>query len=250
MTKTKDAFHFLFNPRSVAVIGASPNPLKMGHQCLLSLTGGAFPGPIYPIHHQEKEILGMPAYPDLQQVPGEVDLAILAVPASESISALQACQKKGVRGAVIITAGFREIDNPEGEKLQERMAAVASKGGIKIIGPNTFGMLNIHANLNASFTPIFSCLKPGTISVISQSGGVSHLIAYQALDEGVGLGKVIGLGNRQFPSRTHRRGSRRFGKQRDPGIFPSATSHPGAKRAGGVWRSDEKNGLRPKVKRL
>lgn len=196
MENPHDSFWFLFNPRSVAVIGASPNPLKMGHQCLLSLSGGVFPRPIYPIHHQEKEILGMPAYPDLQQVPGEVDLAILAVPASESISALQACQKKGVRGAVIITAGFREIDNPEGEKLQEKMTAVASQGGIKIIGPNTFGMVNIHANLNASFTPIFSCLKPGPISVISQSGGVSHLIAYQALDNGVGLGKVIGLGNR------------------------------------------------------
>jgi acyl-CoA synthetase (NDP forming) len=192
----EDAFRILFDPRSVAVIGASGNPLKMGHQCLLSLRESGFPGPVYPIHPQEKEILGIQAYPRLNDVPGEIDLAILVIPASEVISALQACQGKGVKGGIIITAGFREIENPEGEQLQKEMAAVANRAGIKIIGPNTFGLVNVHARLNASFTPIFSRLKPGPISLISQSGGVSHLIAYQALSEGVGLGKVVGLGNR------------------------------------------------------
>jgi len=196
MTKDHEPFHFLFNPRSVAVIGASANPLKMGHQCLLSLQGSAFPGPLYPIHPREKEILGMRAYPSLNHVPDEVDLAMMVAPAEEVIPALQACQKKGVRGAVIITAGFKEAEGPGGRKIQEDMAALANRAGIKIIGPNTFGMVNVHGRLNASFTPIFSRLKPGPISVLSQSGGVSHLIAYQAIDEGVGLGKVVGLGNR------------------------------------------------------
>jgi acyl-CoA synthetase (NDP forming) len=196
MAQMEEAFRALFDPRSVAVIGASGNPLKMGHQCMLSLRDSAFPGPVYPIHPQEKEILGRSVYPSLNQVPGEVDLAILVVPASEAISAVQSCQKKGVRGAVVITAGFREIDSPEGGQLQEEMAAVANRGGMKIIGPNTFGMVNVHAHLNASFTPVFSRLKPGPITVVSQSGGVSHLIAYQAMDEGVGLAKVVGLGNR------------------------------------------------------
>ena len=196
MKNSRDPFHSLFNPRSVAVIGASPNPMKMGHQCLLSLKGSSFPGPIYPIHPQKKDILGMPTYPDLLRVPGEVDLAILVVPASGAIPALLACREKNVRGAVIITAGFREIESPAGAALQEEMAAVANQAGIKIIGPNTFGMVNVHAGLNASFTPIFSHLKHGPISVISQSGGVAHLIGYQALNEGIGLGKVIGLGNR------------------------------------------------------
>ncbi len=191
-----EAFHRLFYPRSVAVIGASGNPLKMGHQCMLSLKGGDFPGPIYPIHPQEREILGIPAYPALDRFPEEVDLAMVVVPAPEAIPALEACRRKGVRGAVVITAGFREIEDSEGEELQKKMAEVADHGGIKIIGPNTFGMVNVHARLNASFTPIFSRLKPGPITVVSQSGGVSHLIAYQALDDGVGLGKVIGLGNR------------------------------------------------------
>ncbi len=196
MKNFHDPFHFLFNPRSVAVIGASPNPAKMGHQCLLSLIESSFPGSIYPIHLQKKEIFGLPAYADLLEVPGEVDLAIVAVPASETLLALRACQKKNVRGAVIITAGFREIESPLGARLQEEMAALARQAGIKIIGPNTSGMVNVHAGLNASFTPVFSRLKPGSISVISQSGGVAHLIGYQAMDEGIGLGKVIGLGNR------------------------------------------------------
>jgi len=196
METIQDPFHFLFNPRSVAVIGASANPLKMGHQCLLSLQDSKFPGPVYPIHPKEKEILGMATYPSLKDVPSEVDLAILVVPASEAISAIKTCQMKGVRGVVMITAGFREIEGPEGARLQEEMAEVANQSGIKIIGPNTFGMVNVHARLNASFTPIFSRLKPGPIAVISQSGGVSHLIAYQAIDEGVGLSKVVGLGNR------------------------------------------------------
>lgn len=196
MSNNSECFRPVFYPRAVAVIGASPNPFKMGHQCLLSLRESKFPGRVYPLHPQEKEILGLKAYPNLDQIPGEVDLVILAIPASQVISALKDCQKKRVRGAVVITAGFREIESSAGAKLQEEMATVAKAAGIKIIGPNTFGMVNTHAQLNASFTPIFARLQPGSISVISQSGGVAHLIAYKAIDEMVGLGKVVGLGNR------------------------------------------------------
>ena len=192
----KESFHPLFYPRSVAVVGASGNPLKMGHQCVLSLRESGFPGSVYPIHPREKEILGIPAHPNLEAVPGEVDLAVLAVPAPEVIPSLQACGNKGVRGAVVITAGFREIESAEGERLQRELAGVANRAGIHVIGPNTFGIVNLHARMNASFTPVFSRLQTGPITIVSQSGGVCHLIAYQALDDGVGLGKVIGLGNR------------------------------------------------------
>lgn len=186
----------VFYPRSVAVIGASSNPFKMGHQCLLSLRKSNFPGAIYPVNPQEREILGLKVYDHLKQVPGEVDLAIISIPASEVMVALKDCAAKQIKGAVVITAGFREIEDTAGAKLQEEMAGLASQAGIKIIGPNTFGMVNLHAQLNASFTPIFSGLKPGAISIISQSGGVAHLMAYKAIDEKVGLGKIVGLGNR------------------------------------------------------
>ncbi|MGQ9693696.1 MAG: acetate--CoA ligase family protein [Thermodesulfobacteriota bacterium] len=196
MANNWETWQYIFCPRSVAVLGASSNPFKMGHQCLLSLKDSNFPNPIFPINPQEKEILGWKTYARLEQVPGTIDLAIISIPAAEVMGALKACQEKGVKGAVIITAGFREIENEVGTKLQQEMAELANQGGIKIIGPNTFGMVNIHAQLNASFTPLFSRLKPGPISVLSQSGGVAHLIAYQAIDEQVGLGKVVGLGNR------------------------------------------------------
>ena len=107
LTKKNEAFHALFYPRSVAVIGASGNPLKMGHQCMLSLREIGYPGPVYPIHPHQKEILGFPAYSNLDQVPGDVDLAILVVPAPEAIPVLEACVRKSVKGAVVITAGFR-----------------------------------------------------------------------------------------------------------------------------------------------
>jgi acetate---CoA ligase (ADP-forming) subunit alpha len=196
LVNPKNPFSPLFNPRSVAVIGASGNSLKMGYQCVLSLKQCAFPGPIYPVHPQEKEILGLPVYKDISQIPGPVELAMLVVPAAEIFPALEACRKKETRGIVIITAGFREIDDPKGEHLQKKLSAFAKRHGIKIIGPNTFGVANLHASLNASFTPFFSRLKKGSISLVSQSGGVAHLIVHQAFDEGVGLGKIVGLGNR------------------------------------------------------
>ncbi|MBI4495998.1 MAG: CoA-binding protein [Deltaproteobacteria bacterium] len=190
--------HFspLFHPRSVAVIGASANPLKMGHQCLVSLKEGRFPGALYAVHRQAKELLGVPAYPDAARLPAEVDLAILAVPAREVMAALQACGERGIRGAVVITAGFKEAEGMEGAALQREMRVLADQAGMTVIGPNTFGLVNLHAGLNASFTPYLSLLKAGSISILSQSGGVAHLIAYQALDEGVGLSKIVGLGNR------------------------------------------------------
>ncbi len=196
MANNLEIWRYIFYPRSVAVIGASSNPFKMGHQCLLSLRESNFPNPIYAINPQEKEILGWKVYARIEEVPGAVDLAIISIPAGEVLNALEACRGKQVKGVIIITAGFKEIEDEAGAKLQEEMAGLANQGGIKIIGPNTFGMVNTHAQLNASFTPLFSRLKPGSISVLSQSGGVAHLIAYQAMDEQVGLGKVIGLGNR------------------------------------------------------
>ena len=220
LANATNPFFPLFHPRSVAVIGALGNPLKMGYQCLLSLKQGSFPGPIYPVHPQEKEIVGLAVFTDVRQIPNPVDLAMLVVPAAEIFPALEACQKKGVRGIVMITAGFREIDDPKGEQLQKELSAFANRHGMKIIGPNTFGMANVHAQLNAPIhAPFFPFLKPGPISVISQSGGVSHLIAYQALAERVGLGKVIGLGNRcnvdfadcrRTSPRTKKRGSSSF----------------------------------------
>ena len=186
----------IFYPESVAVIGASPDFKRLGYHCMESLIMSEFPGRIYPIHPSLPEISGFKAYPSIKVVPDEIDLAIIAVRTSTVPSILNDCADKGVKGVVLITAGFKEIDDEAGAELQEEVAAIANRANIKIIGPNTFGVVNLHASLNASFTPEFSLTQRGDISLVSQSGGFCHLIAPLAMAEYVGLSKIIGIGNR------------------------------------------------------
>ncbi len=193
---TWEQFNTIFNPRSVAVIGASPDFKRLGYHCMRSLIMSHFPGEVYPIHPSLSEISGFKAYPSIKAVPGEVDLAIIAVRTSLVLSILDDCAEKGVKGVVLITAGFREIEDKAGAELQEKVTSTANRANIKIIGPNTFGMVNLLANLNASFTPEFSLTPKGNISLVSQSGGFCHLIAPLAMEEHVGLSKIVGIGNR------------------------------------------------------
>lgn len=193
---TWDHFNSIFYPRSVAVIGASADFNRLGYHCLSSLVMGRFPGKIYPIHPSLSEIMGFEAYPSVKVVPGEIDLAIIAVRSSLVPALLVECADKAVKGVVLITAGFKESEDKAGAKLQDEAAAVANRSNIKIIGPNTFGFVNLHANLNASFTPEFSLTPNGGISLVSQSGGFCHLMAPLAMEEHVGMSKIIGIGNR------------------------------------------------------
>jgi len=193
---TWNRFNIIFYPHSVAVIGASTDFKRLGYHCMKSLIMSHFPGKIYPIHPSLPEITGFKAYPSIKAVPGEVNLAIIAVRTSLVPSILNECAEKRVKGIVLITAGFKEIQDKIGTELQEEIAAIANRANIKIIGPNTFGMVNLHANLNASFTPQFSLTPRGNISLVSQSGGFCHLMAPLAMAEHVGLSKIIGIGNR------------------------------------------------------
>jgi len=196
MERSLAAMEAMFNPGSVAVIGASDNPGKLGSHVMKSLTQGRYPGRIYPINPGKNEILGIKAYPSLFQVPDTLDLAIIVLPSEQVPSIIKECQEKGVRGIVLITAGFKEIEDKRGETLQKEITELAHQSGIKIIGPNTFGIVNLHLPLNASFTPEFSLVDKGGISFVSQSGGMSHLMAFLSIQNKVGLSKIIGLGNR------------------------------------------------------
>ncbi len=186
----------IFNPRSVAVIGASDNPGKLGSHVMKSLTQGRYPGRIFPINPGKDEILGIKTYSSLSRVPDHVDLSIIVLPAEQVPKIINECKEKGVKGIVLITAGFKEIEDKRGESLQREITELADQHGIKIIGPNTFGIVNLHLPLNASFTPEFSLMEKGGISFVSQSGGMSHLMAFLSLQDKVGFSKVIGLGNR------------------------------------------------------
>ncbi len=196
MEEGRGAMETMFNPGSVAVIGASDNPGKLGSHVMRSLTEGKYPGRIYPVNPGKNEIMGIKTYPSLLQIPESVDLSVIALPAESVPKTVVECGEKGVKGIVLITAGFKEIEDKRGERLEREVAELASSSGVKIIGPNTFGIVNLHLPLNASFTPEFSWVDKGGISLVSQSGGMSHLIAFLSLQNKVGLSKIIGLGNR------------------------------------------------------
>ncbi|MGB5931979.1 MAG: CoA-binding protein, partial [Anaerolineae bacterium] len=186
----------IFNPESVAVIGASRNPGKLGYHVMKSLTKGGFKGEIFPINPRERELFEFGAYASVLEVPQQVDLAIIVLPAQMVPEIFKQCAEKGVRGIILITAGFKEIEDDYGWQLQDEITKLANEAGIKVIGPNTFGVINLEAGLNASFTPEFSEVERGGISLVSQSGGMAHLIAFMALEEHVGFNKIIGVGNR------------------------------------------------------
>ncbi len=196
MARGLEAMEAIFNPGSVAVIGASDNPGKLGSHVMRSLIEGRYPGKIYPVNPGKDEILGIKTYPSLSLVPDTVDLAIIVLPAEQVPRIIKECQEKDVKGIVLITAGFKEIEDRRGETLQKEITELANQSGIKIIGPNTFGIVNLHLPLNASFTPEFSLVEKGGISLVSQSGGMSHLMAFLSLQNKVGFSKIIGLGNR------------------------------------------------------
>jgi len=189
--------HLIFNPKTVAVIGASENPAKLGSHVMKSLLqDDGFRGRIVPVNPNGGEIMGISSVSSVTEIKGSVDLAIVVVPAGAVPGVFQECGKKGVGGIVLITAGFKEIDDPAGAELQSRLAEIAMAEGMPVIGPNTFGIVNRTIDLNASFTPEFSHVERGGVSIVSQSGGISHLLAFMAMKEHVGISKIIGLGNR------------------------------------------------------
>jgi acyl-CoA synthetase (NDP forming) len=161
-----------------------------------SLTEGGFSDTIIPVNPGSHEIMGLKAFPSIADYEGPIDLAIVVLPAGLVPGVFRECASKGIKGIVLITAGFKEIDDPAGADLHEEIAGIVNEAGIPVIGPNTFGMINFHADLNASFTPEFSRLRKGGICLVSQSGGMSHLLGFMAMRSDVGFSKIVGLGNR------------------------------------------------------
>lgn len=192
----KANFDPLFNPKSIAVIGASGNNGKLGFHIMSSLIDGGFPGRVAPVNPKGGEIMGQAVFPSLSEVQGDVDLAMIVLPASLVPAQIQACAAKGVRGVILITAGFKEIDDSSGADLEAEVVRLANEADIPIIGPNTVGLVNPHLPLNASFTPSLSQIKKGGVAIISQSGGLASLVALLAMKANIGLSKIVGLGNR------------------------------------------------------
>ncbi len=185
----------LFSPGSIAVIGASNSFDKLGYHVMKSLVG-SFPGKLFPVNPKGEKVWGIASYPSLKEIRETVDLAVIVVPASLVVEAVRECGEKGVKGVVLITAGFREIEDAHGEALERELRAVADSYGIPIIGPNTFGYANLTLGINASFTSEFSQIEKGGVALISQSGGLCHLCGFLAIDGRVAMSKLMSLGNR------------------------------------------------------
>ncbi|WP_052358699.1 CoA-binding protein [Archaeoglobus fulgidus] len=184
---------FFFKARSVAVIGASTNPIKVGNSVVRSLMSNKNLR-IYPINPNASEILGLKAYPSVKSLPEVPDIAIVTVPAEFVLDAVREAAEAGVKGVVIISSGFKEAEVEEGKVREERLREIARKYGIRIVGPNTFGIVSVVGGINASFTPMFSEVKKGRIALVSQSGGICHYIIHKFRDSG--FSHILHLGNR------------------------------------------------------
>jgi acyl-CoA synthetase (NDP forming) len=186
----------IFHPKAIAVIGASSSPNKPGYMCLNNLIKDGFKDKIYPVNPGLPELLGLKTYPSVLEIPEEIDLAVIVIPAEQTISAIEECIKKGIKGAILVSAGFKEVGSEIGLDLQSRLRDIANKGNIKIIGPNTLGLINPRANLNATFQPGLGLCKAGNVAVVSQSGGMCIYLVNALTGHNVGVSKVMGMGNR------------------------------------------------------
>ena len=184
-------------PRSVAVLGASANPDKLGHVLLKNLIVNGFPGPIHPIHPDAGEILGRRCYRSLRDVPGEVDAVFVLLPAPLVPAVFEECRAKGVGAAVVISAGFAEAGE-DGARAQRELEALVHRTGVRCVGPNTVGLVNTDARLFASFV-LFERWEPGPIALAGQSGIFAGALADELMERRVqrlGIGTSLAFGNK------------------------------------------------------
>jgi acetate---CoA ligase (ADP-forming) len=184
-------------PRSIAILGASQDPNKVGGRPLHYLKHYGFKGPIYPINPGRPEVQGLTSYKDMASLPEVPDLAIIAVAGDQAIEAIEDCARRGVKGAICITSGFGETSDPEGKAKEQRMVTAARAGGMRMVGPNTQGLANFSNGVVASFSTFFTIMQPkdGAIAMVSQSGAMSALPIGLLNERGLGVRYSLATGN-------------------------------------------------------
>jgi len=181
----------IMKPKAVAVIGASSENGKIGNSVMKNLINGGYKGEIYPIHPKADEIMGKKVYKSVKDVPGEIDIAVFAIPASLVASALIECGEKKVVGAILIPSGYAETGNVKG---QEEIQAIGQKYGIRLMGPNIYGFYYTPANLCATFCTAYDV--KGGAALSSQSGGIGMAIIGFSRSAKMGVSAIVGLGNK------------------------------------------------------
>lgn len=193
----KRNLEYLFNPRSIAILGASSDPAKMSGRPLAYLQRFGFPGRIYPINPQYKEIAGVPCFPSVKDVPGEIDVLMVIIPARLILASLEQALQKGVKVAIIISGGFSEIGG-EGVKLQNQLQEFSRRTGMLLYGPNTTGLLSLVTRTIATFSQSIEAMQdllPGNTGLITQSGAFGATIFVRSMRVGLRLSHWAATGN-------------------------------------------------------
>ncbi len=191
----RNAVRTFLEPRSVAVIGASRDPESIGGRLLGNLLIGGFTGVVHPVNPRARSVQGVEAFPSILDVPGDVDVAFVCVPASLVASVAEECAKKGIHGLVVISSGFTEVGG-DGPARQEELVAICRDAGMRLIGPNCMGILNTAPDVRLHGT--FASVRPlpGRVGFLSQSGALGIAVMHQTATLGLGLSTFVSVGNR------------------------------------------------------
>ncbi|MGE6762257.1 bifunctional acetate--CoA ligase family protein/GNAT family N-acetyltransferase [Corallococcus interemptor] len=190
--RTRQPLEVIFSPRSVAVVGASERPGSVGRTVLWNLISSPFGGTVYPVNPQRPNVLGIKAWPSLRALPEPVDLAVIVTPAKSVPAIIRECAEVGVKGAIIISAGFKET-GPEGARLEQEVLKIAQAANLRIIGPNCLGVMRPTSGFNATFAK--GMARPGNVAFISQSGALLTSILDWSLREAVGFSAFVSVGS-------------------------------------------------------
>lgn len=187
----------LLHPRSIAIVGASDDPVKISGRPLASLLRSGYTGRVLPVNPNRSTVQGVSCHPDLDAVDGTIDLAIVTVNAAATPAALRACAARGIAVAVCFASGFAE-SGPDGEALQAEVAGICRQTGLRVLGPNCLGAIGVRDGVAATFSTIFDeggALRPGRLALVSQSGAFGTFIVSAAQSEGLGLHYFVNTGN-------------------------------------------------------
>ncbi len=191
MADIVEQLDYIFKPNTIAVIGASDNITKWGYLMVERPLRTGFPGKIYPVNEQASRILGLTCFPSVKDIPAQIDLAVITTPINQVVKVMQECSEKGVKGIVLISAGFGETGDT-GKAIEQEVLNIARKSHIRFVGPNGMGIWSAAGNLNLAFD---DSPPPGHIAFISQSGTFGGYMAEVARSQGYGLRMFISIGN-------------------------------------------------------
>lgn len=183
----------ILRPASVAVIGASATPGSTGHRLFTHLLAGGFVGPVYPVNPNVDHVASVPAHPDVASVPGPVDLAVVATPAEAVAGVVAECAEAGVKGLVIVADGFAET-GPPGAALEREVLEVARRGGLRVMGPSSMGVINTALGLHATYVPVHP--PRGRLGILSQSGAIGMALLDRAASRQIGVSSFAAVGDK------------------------------------------------------